>query len=223
VNPNSTALAIALLAAAPCAAQPDTFDPSQFPAIQGVVAQYILAPDGSVDELLLQDGTEVQVLRPRSLELVYAVRPGDHVTIHGLHARRVPMILGMTVTNDVTHVTVVTGHVLGHRRDHDNDTLQVQGVIKAQLHDEAGTLSGVLVQDGTAIDIAPAVAAQLGAQIAVGKTIYVSGRGSSTPLGRAIAAETLGADAASAKPLPHMHDDDDDDSGRGRRRHDRGN
>lgn len=94
------------------------YDPAQLPAFKGKVAQYSLTPRGDVDGLILDDGTEVHLPPRFSTQLVFAARPGDVVTIHGLKARALPMIQAMSVSNDATGTTVVdTGpaeHGPGH-------------------------------------------------------------------------------------------------------------
>ena len=66
------------------AQQTATYDPSQLPAIQGRVGQYSLTPRGDVDGLILTDGTEVHMPPHLGTQLVFAVKPGDAVTVHGL-------------------------------------------------------------------------------------------------------------------------------------------
>src|SRR5579871_3935968 len=83
-----------------------TYDPNQLPAIQGKVAQYSLTPRGDVDGLILADGTEVHMPPHLGTQLVYSVKPGDAVTIHGLKARAIPMVQAMSVKNDATGATV---------------------------------------------------------------------------------------------------------------------
>lgn len=83
------------------------YDPAQLPAFKGHVAQYSLTPRGDVDGLILDDGTEVHLPPHLSTQLVFAARPGDAVTVHGLKARELPMIQAMSVTNDATGTTVV--------------------------------------------------------------------------------------------------------------------
>ena len=58
-----------------------TYDPNQLPAIQGKVAEYSLTPRGDVDGLILADGTEIHLPPRLGTQLVYAVKPGDAVTI----------------------------------------------------------------------------------------------------------------------------------------------
>src|SRR5271167_4166173 len=114
----ATLLAPALLASVGAVAwvQPaPTYDPAQLPVIKGKVAQYTLTPRGDVDGLILDDGTEVHVTPTVSTELVFAVRPGDAVTIHGLKARAIPMVAAMSITNDATDTTVVAREGRGMR------------------------------------------------------------------------------------------------------------
>src|ERR1700761_156742 len=82
-----------------------TYDPAQLPAIKGKVAEYSLTPRGDVDGLLLGDGTEVHLPPHLGTQLVFAVRPGDDVTIRGLRARAIPLVEAMSVTNDATGKT----------------------------------------------------------------------------------------------------------------------
>jgi hypothetical protein len=170
-------------------AQQPTYDPAQLPAIQGKVAQYTLTPRGDVDGFVLDDGTEVHVPPHLSTQLVFAVHPGDAVTIHGLKARAVPMVMAMSVTNDATHTTVMGG---GRPGREGGAMLEATGKIKAQLHGPRGELNGVLLEDGTVVHLPPPEAERLGAQLAVGQTIYARGDGISNALGHVVAARAIG-------------------------------
>jgi hypothetical protein len=80
----------------------NSLDAAQFPETKGVVRQYTLTPRGDVDGFILTDGTEVKVPKHLSAQLVYAVRPGDAVTVRGLKAFALPLIDAATITNDAT-------------------------------------------------------------------------------------------------------------------------
>lgn len=227
-----------------------TYDPAQLPATTGKVAQYSLTPRGDVDGLILQDGTEVHFPPHLGTQLVFVAKPGDSVTIHGLKARNVPMVMAMQVTNDATSKSVTDagpaggpppredrgpgpergrgpggpGPVAGgppgldrgpdgrgpHGRgpdargpDRDGTVLTALGVIKAQLHGPRGDLNGVLLQDGTIVRLPPPEAQSREAALAVGKTIFVSGGGNESALGKVVAARTIGTseqDATSMMP-----------------------
>ncbi|HEX3350223.1 MAG TPA: OB-fold nucleic acid binding domain-containing protein [Acetobacteraceae bacterium] len=186
-------LAAALVAGttgAALAQQQPTYDPAQLPAVQGKVAQYTLTPRGDVDGFMLDDGTQVHVPPFLSDQLVFAARPGDAVTIHGLKASAVPMVMALAVTNDASHVTVMAG---GRPRAMWNDAgMDAQGAIKAQLHGRRGDLNGVVLQDGTIVRLPPPDAQKMASQLAVGQTVYVSGRGVQNALGKVIEARQIG-------------------------------
>lgn len=169
-----------------------TYDPAQLPEVKGKVAQYLPTPRGDVDGLLLDDGTEVQVGPFASTQLVFAVRPGDTVTVHGLKARALPMIAAASVTNDATGVTVLGGPP----RLHEPAQVDVQGTVKETLHGPRGDANGVLLQDGTVVRLPPPEAEKLGDMLATGKAIVVHGFGYAGPLGKAVAAREIGPDAA---------------------------
>jgi len=190
--------AIALAQPAP------TYDPAQLPEIKGKVAQYTLTPRGDVDGLILDDGTEVHVPPTVSTELVFAVRPGDAVTIHGLKARAVPMIAAASVTNDATGTTVAVGagRHMGWRAQPITDTSKV----KEALHEPRGEMNGVLLDDGTVVRVPPREAEKLGATLGVGQPLYVKGMGVVSPLGKVIMARQVGPDETHLTDIaaPHM-------------------
>jgi hypothetical protein len=169
-----------------------TYDPAQLPELKGKVAQYIPTPRGDVDGLLLTDGTEVQIGPAASTQLVFAVKPGDSVTAHGLKAKALPLFAAASITNDATGVTVLGGPP----RAHQEAQVSVEGKVKAELHDMRGDTNGVLLDDGTVVRLPPPEARKLAAEIAVGKPLVVRGEGYAGPLGKAIGAREIGPDAA---------------------------
>ncbi len=179
------------------------FDPSQLPEMKGTVAQYLLTPRGDVDGLLLTSGTEV-FLRPQlSTQLVFAVKPGDTVTVHGLQAKAVPLVLADSVTNDATHVTVVAGPMGpgGPHGSWNTQQIEARGVVKEPLHAPNGLVDGVLLTDGTIVRLSPFEAEKLAGLLAPGKTIAASGWGYAGPLGKVVAARQIGPDAAHMQTL----------------------
>jgi hypothetical protein len=171
-----------------------TYDPAQLPAIKGKVAQYTLTPRGDVDGLILADGTEVHVNPHLSSQLIFSIRPGDAVTIHGLKARALPMIAAASITNDATGVTVTGMGVRG--RGNGETQLTDTGKIKEVLHDPRGAVNGVLMEDGTVVRLPPPEARRLADELAVGKPLSVRGDGVASPLGRVVMARQIGPDAS---------------------------
>src|SRR5258708_812817 len=66
------------------------WDSSQLPETKGTVKQYTLTPRGDVDGLIVNDGTEIKLPPHLTAQIVYAVKPGDAVSVHGLKARALP-------------------------------------------------------------------------------------------------------------------------------------
>jgi hypothetical protein len=196
------ASAAGLIAAGIAHAQPaPTYDPAQLPVTKGKIAGYSLTPRGDVDGVFLDNGTEVHFPPHLGTQIVFTARPGDAVTIHGLQARSLPLVQGVSLTNDATNQTVTdTGPPggPGPRGPGRGEPLEAQGRIKMQLHGPRGDLNGVLLEDGTMIHLPPPEAQRLAAQLAPGQTIFASGEGVDGPLGKSIAARAIGPTQAQA-------------------------
>lgn len=175
------------------------YDPAQLPEIKGKVAQYLLTPRGDVDGLLLADGTEVHVQPFLSAQLVFTVKPGDAVTIHGLRAKAVPMVMAGSITNDASGATVLGGPHAAFGPQ------EVSGTVKEQLHTPHGDVDGVLLSDGTIVRLPPPEATRLAADLTVGKTLYARGPGSEGPLGKVLAAEAIGVDKDHTQTIAAPH------------------
>ena len=174
-----------------------TYDPGQLPAVQGKVAEYSLTPRGDVDGLILADGTEVHLPPHLGTQLVYAVKPGDAVTIRGLRARAIPMVQAMSIRNDATGNTVTDTGAGGPPGPGDTQQpLSVSGFIKAPLHGPRGDVNGALLNDGTIVRLPPPEAQRLASMLTAGAPLTAQGNGIEGPLGRVIEARSIGPDAA---------------------------
>lgn len=159
----------------------------QMPDMKGKVAQYSLTPHGTVDGLIFTDGTEVNLPPHFSTQLVFMIRPGDMVTIRGVKNGISPTVTALSVANNAT------GAVLDAKpAESPPQRLDDEGRIKLQLHDLQGHLNGVLLEDGMIVRMPPADAARHVASLAVGQVLFARGDGSSTVLGRVIAAREIG-------------------------------
>ena len=83
------------------------YDPQQLPVQRGQVQQFTLTPRGDIDGLILTDGTEVKTPPHLSTQIAYAIKPGDIVTIHGLHAAALPLVQAVSITDDATGRMVI--------------------------------------------------------------------------------------------------------------------
>jgi hypothetical protein len=184
------------------AARAPVYDAAQLPVTKGVVAQYSLTPRGDVDGLILQDGTEVHFPPGASTQLVFAVKPGDAVTIHGMKARVLPMVMAMSITNDASGATVQGMGGPGMRR---GAPIEASGAVKETLHGPRGEANGVLLADGTIVRLPPPEARRLAEQLAVGKTVFVRGNGYAGALGKVVAAREIGPDATHLTAIRAPH------------------
>lgn len=186
------------------------FDPNQLPAIHGKVAAYSLTPRGDVDGLILSDGEQIHLPPGLGTQLVYTVKPGDTVTVHGLKARAIPMVQAMSVTNDATGKTVAdTGLAGPPRPGRGEQFLSVHGKVREALYGPRGEPNGALLEDGTMIHLPPPEARRLASDLKPGTMLYVRGEGVAGPLGRSIAAREIGTSPnqmthiAAPPPPPH--------------------
>lgn len=197
---------LACVAGAAIAQVSGGFDPMQLPETKGKVAQYSLTPRGDVDGLILTDGTEVHLPPQLGTQLVFAVQPGDVVSIRGLKARAAPMIQAMSVSNQATGRAVIDQGSAGPPGPRDaGNRLTAAGKIKEQLHGPRGDVDGVLLEDGTIVRLPPPEAQRLASMLAPGAMLHVQGDGHEGSLGRVVAADTIGPDAdrmARVAPAP---------------------
>jgi hypothetical protein len=163
-------------------------------SVQGQVTAYSITPRGDVDGLILDNGEQVHLPPHLAAALVFAVRPGDAVTVQGAKPKDGDVIDAISVTNDKT------GQKVERVPPGQGNTasLQTEGPIKLQLFDPRGRLIGVMLADGTQIYLPPSAAEARAADLAPGHSLYAEGTGYAGPLGKSIAAREIGPDKASA-------------------------
>jgi hypothetical protein len=191
--------------AQPAPAPPSAFPPpatgtrlndlQQLPATKGMVSRYTLTPRGDVDGLILADGTEVHFPPHLSTQLVYAVKPGDAVTVRGLKALNSPLIAAIAITNDATGYTVVDlgpGAGLGPGPHGASQAMSLQGRVQTSLHGARGELNGAMLEDGTILRLPPPEADRLATLLMPGQTIVVEGDDLTTRMGRVVDVQAIG-------------------------------
>lgn len=167
-----------------------TYDPSQLPETKGTVKQYTLTPRGDIDGLILADGTEVKVPPHLTAQVVFAVRPGDGVTIRGLKARALPLVSAATIRNDATGATVTDEG--GPRGERDRPETLVTAKTATVLHGARGEANGVLLDSGMTVRLPPPEAARWEGLIQPGRPLSVRGIVSATLLGSVMEARAVG-------------------------------
>ncbi|WP_431268038.1 hypothetical protein [Dankookia sp. P2] len=192
----ATALLLALGGAALVRAQPAPppafgpagFDPAQLPETRGVVARFTLTPGGEVDGFLLQDGTQVHVPPHLSAQLVFAMHPGEAVTVRGLRALGVPLVSAVSVARDAGGPPVVDmGGPRGALRP-----LDVQGRVQMPLRGPRGEVNGAVLEDGTQLRLPPPEAERFADLLRPGQAIAARGPGLATPLGTVVEVDAIG-------------------------------
>lgn len=123
-------------AAAYSQARDPMWDSSQLPESRGTVKQYTLTPRGDVDGVILTDGTEVKLPPHLTAQTVFAIHPGDEVSVRGLRARALPLVDAASITNIATGKSVVDNGPPD--RGGGNADRVVSGKIALQLHGKRG-------------------------------------------------------------------------------------
>jgi hypothetical protein len=187
-----TATALGMGATAYSQTAGSLWDASQLPETRGIVKQYTLTPRGDVDGLILNDGTEVTLPPHLTNQIVFAVRPGDAVTIRGLKARSLPLIEGASVTNFATGVSVMDNGPPGGP-DRSTSEQTISGKIAAQLHGKRGEVNGAVLDNGIILRMPPLEAERMQGLMQPGQLVTVRGITLKTALGTVIDASAIGA------------------------------
>ncbi|MEY9131787.1 hypothetical protein ACVIWV_002307 [Bradyrhizobium diazoefficiens] len=178
-------------AAANSQARDSMWDSSQLPESRGTVKQYTLTPRGDIDGVILTDGTEVKLPPHLTAQTVFAIHPGDEVSIRGLRARALPLVDAASITNIATGKSVVDNGPPDRRVG--NEDQVVSGRIAAQLHGKRGEVNGVLLDDGTTLRLPPPEAERMQDQLRRGQTVSARGDVLDTVFGRVVDVRAIGA------------------------------
>ena len=159
-----------------------------------------MTPRGDIDGLILSDGTEVKTPPHLSAEMTYSIKPGDTVTIHGLHAAALPLVQAVSITDEATGRTVIDYGPQGPRGGPAagpaapiRGLTEVQGRIRMALHGRRGEVNGVLLEDGTVLRLPPPEAYRFAALLQPRQTVVAEGVGFTTSIGRVFEVWQLGA------------------------------
>lgn len=179
------------------------YDLSQLPETKGVVRQYLLTPRGDVDGLILQDGTQVQFPPHLGVQVVFAVKPNDAISVRGLKARAISMIDAMQIRNEASGATIVDNGPPARR---DGQTTTISGQVTQPLYGKRGEINGALLDDGTIVRLPPHEAAQRVDLLKKGNPLSLTGVVTQTPFGKVVEAMSIGASVSTMtdidRPLP---------------------
>jgi hypothetical protein len=191
------------------AGQTPLYDPQQLPAQRGQVQQFTLTPRGDIDGLILTDGTEVKTPPHLSTQIAYAIKPGDTVTIHGLHAAALPLVQAVSITDDATGRMVIdNGPPSPGRRPPVPPPpiatvtgaggplpglTEVQSRVRMALHGPQGDVTGALLDDGAIVRLPPPESYRFASLLQPGQTIVAEGTELVTAMGKVLDAQQIGA------------------------------
>jgi hypothetical protein len=175
------------------------YDPQQLPVQRGQVQQFTLTPRGDIDGLILTDGTEVKTSPHLSAEIAYSIKPGDTVTIHGLHAAALPLVQAVSITDEAIGRTVIDYGPPGPRRGPAvgltapiPGLTEVQGRVRMVLHGRRGDVNGALLEDGTVLRLPPPEAYRFAGLLQSGRIVVAEGVGFATAVGKVFQVWQLG-------------------------------
>ncbi|WP_414444725.1 hypothetical protein [Burkholderia sp. 22PA0106] len=166
---------------------------------QGVVARFLINPDGEVDSLLTRDGTLVRFPPHLGEQLVSMVRPGDDVRIGGSRdaggALTAQRITDLRSGRQLVDQPPLPGNPPPPPDLHGAalSRLDAQGQVAHVTTTPRGEPDGVILADGTVIRMTPPIAQQFPALVQTGATVSAQGYGTRTRYGTALQATAFGA------------------------------
>ncbi len=196
----------------PPAGRTSLYDPQQLPIQRGQVQQFTLTPRSDIDGLILTDGTEVRTPPHLSTQIAYAIRPGDVVTIHGLHAAALPLVQAASITDEATGRTVIDDGPPGPGRGPAPPPpvaappgqasgagaplpglTEAQGRVRMALHGPEGDVNGALMDDALILRLPPPEAYRFASLLQPGQIVVAEGTELVTAMGRVMEVRQIGA------------------------------
>jgi hypothetical protein len=185
-------------------------DPACLPGTQGLVERFITNRHGEVDGVLLAGtkGTPLLICTPPHIaaEIEAHVQIGDTISIRGVRPRGADVFAAVALTAGSGAVIIDNGPGdedgrEAHRRSNQPIRMEAEGVVRLPLFGPKGELRGALLEDGTVVRIDAKGAATQVELLRPGAQIALCGTGLQTKHGRVIAAERIGPERCSLRPL----------------------
>jgi len=186
---------------------PETwFDVTQLPSFTGTVERFLVNPRGETDALLFREGPQI-VFPPEYGDAVRAAAPaGRPIVVWGIRARHAPVItmlaFAQTAEAAPTVVDRVYWRLLGRAATEQAEAVSVSGTVKAPYFTPQGEVAGAVLEDGTVVTVPPGTAEPLRDLLRPGARLAAAGRGVAGETGRALAAERIGENPESLRPIP---------------------
>jgi hypothetical protein len=169
----------------------------QTTVVQGVVAQYLMNPDGFVDGLLLVNNTIIRFPPHLGQVLTQTVSPQDIVRVEGFFESsgtfHASSIIDLQSQRSVADYPPPPGHPPVPRPGSlPRRPLSANGTIRVLTQGKRSEINGVVLADGTVVHFAPTVGMQFAALLREGNQFAATGYGTSNQYGRSFEATAIG-------------------------------
>jgi hypothetical protein len=169
----------------------------QTTVVQGVVAQYLMNPDGFVDGLLLSNNTIIRFPPHLGQVLTQTVSPQDIVRVEGFFESsgtfHASSIIDLQSQRTVADYPPPPGHPPPPRPGSlPRRPLSANGTIRVLTQGKRSEINGVVLADGTVVHFAPTVGMQFAALLREGNQFAATGYGTSNEYGGSFEATAIG-------------------------------
>ncbi|HSZ80225.1 MAG TPA: hypothetical protein VK775_22660 [Chthoniobacterales bacterium] len=169
----------------------------QTTVVQGVVAQYLMNPDGFIDGLLLSNNTIIRFPPHLGQVLTQTVSPQDIVRVEGFFESsgtfHASSIIDLQSQRSVADYPPPLGHPPAPRPGSlPRRPLSANGTIRVLTQGKRSEINGVVLADGTVVRFAPTVGMQFAALLHEGNQFAATGYGTSNQYGRSFEATAIG-------------------------------
>lgn len=167
-----------------------------FQTARGEVRQYLLAPRGEVDGILLRDGTQVVVAPHLAQAITDIVRPGDMVELNGVFESATRFRLEQL--KDASNGAVIADdgpqspqQLPSPTRQRSLIDLSAKGRVIALLSGPRGELNGAVLDDRTVLRFSPRAGLYYADQLKPGSVLTADGLGTENEFGRVIDVDAI--------------------------------
>jgi hypothetical protein len=169
----------------------------QTTVVQGVVAQYLMNPDGFVDGLLLSNNTIIRFPPHLGQVLTQTVSPQDIVRVEGFFESagtfHASSIVDLQSQRKVADYPPPPGRPPPPRPGSlPRRSLNANSTIRVLTQGKRSEINGVVLADGTVVHFARTVGTQFAALLREGNQFAATGYGTSNEYGRSFEATAIG-------------------------------
>lgn len=171
------------------------------PVLIGRIETLLTNPNGDVDGLLLEDGTQVNFPPHLSAVLLQVARVGDTVSVHGLRGYGSGAMHATAITNVSTGRSVTdqpSPPVRPPPPPSALTALTANGHVARLLHADMGEVNGVLLDDGTIVRFPPQFGSRLHRVLQPNVQLTAIGYGTQNAYGRALEATSVAINGQAA-------------------------